>query len=99
MFFYDQTKLAVGLGHIAHRLCCYSGPAERATRCDCKFGATYETATRASEVGPGCPEVSMAEALVRAMTPFEYARIARRARIALVPTRMTAPTKRRSARP
>lgn len=81
MFGITQEKLVKGLGNIAHKLCCYSRPDHRATRCDCKYGVTYETATRCSEVGPGCPEVTMAEELIKAMTPAEFNRICKRARI------------------
>jgi len=83
MFGIQQNKLIENLGNIAHKLCSYSMESHRTSRCDCKYGATYKKAAMCSEDGCGCPEVSMAEQIVKAMTPTEFKRICKRANISV----------------
>lgn len=67
----DQNKTLEFLEKVREHLCVYRGPL-----CDCKFGATNIGGH--SEDGPGCPEMRFVIALVRALTPYEYARVVKR---------------------
>lgn len=71
MFGVTKQKLVAGLRGLGGRVCGYGNPA----RCDCKFGPGD---------GPeqtGRPEAAMAAALVEAMTPDEFRRICKRAKV------------------
>lgn len=77
MFGITKKHLAEGLDRIQKALCSYTRQP-----CDCKYGATRPG--QGSEEGPGCPEVSMARELIKAMTPFEFARLCKRAHVRVV---------------
>lgn len=79
MFGISKTKLEVSLERIRTALCAYIG-----STCDCKY--IHETIKNEDicmrhEAGSGCPEIMEAIALVKAMTPAEFKRIAKRAKI------------------
>jgi hypothetical protein len=75
VFGVGKTRLLAGLDRVRVRLCEYGG----SLSCDCKYGA----AGGGSEQS-GCPEVSVAEALIAVMTPEEFASLCSRARVNVV---------------
>ena len=85
MFGISKDRLIEGLKEIAGSLCVYHPLNFRERewwKCDCKYGAKEKNLGR-SEDGSGCPEVYMAKEIIKAMTPFEFKRIAKRAKITL----------------
>lgn len=73
MFGTSQKDLGPALERIALMHCAYGD----INRCDCKYG--FDDRVRGERTG--CPEASMAARLVDAMTPREFARLCKRARI------------------
>lgn len=78
-----QHALVVGLEAVANGCCAYRLPTEAGQHrgCDCKYGAA--TGLRRGEFGNGCPETRLAAELIGAMTPAEYARVCKRAKVLL----------------
>lgn len=74
MFVAEKNEVVEGLKAVQVNICAYRSN----KRCDCKYGATEQTAAKHSEVGSGCPEVHAAIAVLSAMTEEEYKRIVRR---------------------
>jgi len=77
MFGVAKSKLVVSLGRIKKALCAYRGKT-----CDCKYikeSDNDSSICRGSESASGCPEVMEVIAIVNAMTPVEFRRIAKRA--------------------
>ncbi len=78
MFGVSRERLVAGLHALNAGHCEYTraGAADAASRCDCKYGVT--SGSRGSEQN-GCPELRMAEKLLSALTPLEFARACKRA--------------------
>lgn len=84
MFGISQDKLIQGLKQIRRRICAYRpfNDEKQEWFCDCKYNAK-EKNIGLSEDGSGCPEVCMAREIIKAMTPLEFKRITKRAKISL----------------
>lgn len=77
MFGINKDHLIKSLCRLSCQLCAYIGP-----MCDCKYMKNSdEFIATGSEAGSGCPETAMAAVLISAMTPDEFATIAKRAGI------------------
>jgi hypothetical protein len=72
-----KDKLVSSLNEIQNKLCGYVAR----TRCDCKYFPDKKD-HKTSEA-TGCPEVSMAVALISAMTPAEFNELRKRAGISI----------------
>lgn len=77
MFGADQSELVAGLQRVGDRICHYGPLGTWPRRCDCKYGATSQGEDS------GCPEVALAANLINVMSPAEFARLAKRAKVML----------------
>lgn len=69
MFGTTKDRLVTGLARVQRKLCLYTG-----SRCDCKYGVTFDEQS-------GCPEVRQVLEMVSVMTPAEFECITKRAGI------------------
>ena len=75
LFGIRQADLIKNLRQMGDRICSYGPLGQWPRRCDCKYGATGEGEES------GCPELALATTLINAMTPAEFKRIAKRAKV------------------
>ena len=78
MFGINKKDLVSGLQAVGRKCCCYDNP----SRCDCKYGITYEDRKFEGE-RTGCPEISQAAQIIAAMDEEEFLLFCNRAKIIL----------------
>lgn len=71
----DQDRAVAVVSTVRKRCCAYLGD-----RCDCKYGISTDDSAPGvrGERGNGCPELREVEKLLKALTPFEWARLVKR---------------------
>lgn len=97
MFGIVQARLVAGIAKLQHENCSYSTPEHKSDRCDCKYGIGEEGRALGGEVC-GCPELRQAEELLRSLTPLEFWRLCKRARIDVFGLEKPKATKKRKGR-
>lgn len=75
----DRDRLADNLAKIKEAYCAYGAPP--GGLCDCKFMPEDGRVKFQSECYCGCPEITQALALIRAMSKRDFARLAKKAKL------------------